>query len=75
MNRFSKYLPLALVVAAGAANAAVPAYVDSAITDSKTQILDLIGVMVPAAIIIVLAALTPGVLLKMIRKLGGKVSF
>lgn len=76
MHKFIRpALAASIVVAAASANAVLPSYVGAAITDSQTQLLELIGVMVPAAIVLVLAALTPGVLIKMIRKLGSKVSF
>lgn len=75
LRNFRTAALVAVSTVALSANAVLPSYVGAAITDSQTQLLELIGVMVPAAIILVLAALTPGVLIKMIRKLGSKVSF
>jgi hypothetical protein len=77
-NNLRKYgaaiiAPIAMF--AVSAHAVLPTYMSSAIDDSKTQLTELVGLMVPAAIFLVLLALGPRVLLKMIRGLGSKVSF
>jgi hypothetical protein len=78
-KRFAAVVALAAagstMFAAGDAAAILPSYVTGAITDSQAQLTDLVSTMVPAAITLVLLALTPRVLLKMIRGLGSKVSF
>lgn len=77
IKRNALYLILigGFAVASTSADAALAAYVTQAITDAKTELTDLVAAMVPAAIVLVLLALTPRVLLKMIRALGSKVSF
>jgi hypothetical protein len=79
MNINRKTLYAAVAVAMGSVSvssfAALPSYVTAAITDSQAQLTELVSTMVPAAIALVLLALTPRVLLKMIRALGSKVSF
>lgn len=78
LQKFRKsFAPVAVLVTGLAveAQAALPSYATAAITDVQSQLTDLVGAIVPAAVALVLLALTPGVLIKMMRKLGSKVSF
>ena len=75
MQKLAAALSAAGVIGAVEVQAALPSYVTAAITDSQTQLTELVSAMVPAAITLVLLALTPRVLLKMIRALGSKVNF